>query len=72
METYKNYIEDCLEGLIDRATDANHECENNPTDFNKGISIAYYNVLNFLLGQAEVFEIKNKLKKNIIEYVPYY
>lgn len=72
-DTFKNYVEDCLDILIERAEEANQKAkEKNSTDFDKGRSFGYYETLNFLINQAELFHIKSVLKKKVREYEPYY
>ena len=68
--TYKNYLEDCLEQLIDRSIEARKKSNSTKDAFDKGHSLAYYEVVQFLLSQAEVFEIKKELKEKIKTFNP--
>ena len=72
METnkYKNYLEDCLEELLQRAEEAKITADNSNVDFDKGRWLGYYEAMTYLLSQTEVFEIKDDLKESIREHNP--
>lgn len=67
---YNNYLEDCLEHLIDQSIEAREKSDSTKKPFDQGFSFAYYEILNFLLNQAEVFEIKDELKEKIKSFSP--
>ena len=62
-ETYRNYIEDCLEELVERLDEAQMNKEGG--DFELGRAFAYLEVLSFLVNQAEVFQIKGDFKDKL-------
>ena len=70
MENYKYYIEDVLEELINRSLNALNKAKETNSEFDNGVSFGYYEVLNYLLNQAEIFEIKDKLKSEIKNFDP--
>ncbi|MEW6773872.1 MAG: hypothetical protein AB1304_07725 [Bacteroidota bacterium] len=67
---YKNYLEDCLEQLIDRSIEVRERSNETKDPFEQGRYFAYYEILVFLLNQAEVFEIKDELKEKIKTFFP--
>jgi hypothetical protein len=67
---FKNYLEDCLMVLIERSIEARENTESTESDFDKGRSFGYYKVLEFLLNQAEIFDIKEDLKERIKTFIP--
>lgn len=68
--SYKYFVEDCLEHLIDRSIEAREKSDSTKEPFDQGVSFAYYEILNYLLFQAEVFEIKEELKEKIKTFSP--
>lgn len=68
--TYKDYLEDCLDQLIDRGIEAREKSNLTKDDFDKGRSLGYYEVVDFLLNQAEIFGIKQELKEKIKTFSP--
>lgn len=67
---YKNYLEDCLEVLLERAKEASDEAHNTNTDFDKGRALGYYETLTYLLNQLEFFQIKVEMIGSIKEHLP--
>lgn len=67
---YKNYLDDCLLAIIEKNKEARNEAERTKEPFAEGKSFAYYEVLDFLLNQAEIFEIINELKTEIKNHSP--
>lgn len=65
MENIKNYIESCLEEILERANEANFTSKNDMTEFQKGYSLAYNEIITYLLNQTDVFQIKNELSNKI-------
>lgn len=68
--SYKNYLEDCLISLIERNKELKQKAEETKCTFDEGKSFGYYEALDFLLNQAEIFEIKKELKPEIRDYSP--
>lgn len=68
--TYKNYLEDCLETLIQRSIECREKSEKTTDPFDQGKSFAYYEILDFLLNQAEIFEIRDEFKERIKSFSP--
>jgi hypothetical protein len=71
-DSHKYYVEDCLEILIERSLEAIEIADKSKTPFDQGRSLAYFEVLNTLLNQAEVFEIKDGLKESVRNYSPHF
>ncbi len=70
MNSYKNYLEDCLEHLIDRSIEAKVKADETNDAFDQGLSFGYYEVLSHLLAQSEIFEIKETFKEKIKTFSP--
>ncbi|MFH2096545.1 MAG: hypothetical protein ABIJ16_12620 [Bacteroidota bacterium] len=70
MDKFKYYIEDCIEELISRSIKETKNADESDNEFDKGKSFAYYEILNFLLNQADVFQIKEELKESIRDFSP--
>ena len=67
---YKYYLEDCLEHLIDNSIEAKKKADSTKDPFDQGRSFGYYEALDFLLNQAEVFGIKEDFKEKIRLFIP--
>lgn len=70
MDDYKNYIDDCIKELIERATESKKAVKENKDDFKLGYNMAYYEVVSYLIAQAEAFNIRNSLSKEIQNVSP--
>lgn len=70
MNSFKNYLEDCLQELVERATQSNLAASKTKEDFEQGRSMAYYEVISYLIEQAEVFDIKKELSDKIRSFNP--
>lgn len=68
--SYKNYLEDCLISLIEKNKELRQKAEETKSAFDEGKSFGYYEALDFLLNQAEIFEIKKEFKPEIRDYSP--
>ena len=68
--SYKNYLEDCLEELIEKANNAKKNAMSKKSEFSQGVSYGHYVTISFLINQAEVFGIKDELKPVIRNFDP--
>ena len=55
-EVYKNYLSDLVMILIDKLEEIKNDTKVND-DYDKGQIMAYYNTLDVIKNQAELFEI---------------
>jgi len=65
MEEIVNYLNDTILILIENAQEIDID-----KDFDKGIRFGYYSSISLLLNQADAFMIRDKLKKEIQDFVP--
>jgi hypothetical protein len=72
MNKYANYVEECLEILIERSKEKVEKAKKTKDEFDSGLAFGYYSILSLLLSQAEIFEIKNELKESIRNFNPYF
>jgi hypothetical protein len=68
MESFKNYIDYCLNELIEREKEATDNAINGTQDFQNGYSLAYKEVITFLVNQADTFQIKHELSEVIRDF----
>ncbi|MFA6152595.1 MAG: hypothetical protein WC716_14825 [Chitinophagaceae bacterium] len=65
MDNFKNYIDYCLSELIERASEAASNSIDDKTEFHFGYTLAYNEVITFLLSQTEIFQLKGELSDRI-------
>ncbi len=65
MDKFKYYIENCVEEILERTIEASTNSQENKTEFQIGYTLAYNEVITFLLNQADIFQIKNDLSNKI-------
>jgi hypothetical protein len=56
-EKYKNYLLDLGHLIREKALEAKNENDENGSDFQSGIRMAFYDVVSLMRDQAFVFEI---------------
>jgi len=67
MNQYKNYINDSLILLIERANEAKQK---NKSDFENGVLMGYYHAITLLLNQASAFRIDSDLRPEVKDFDP--